>query len=149
MTLCELRTAEFHSIPLECEAFWEESGLSDRAPHGICVEWAYLLDVSISLLSHAERFPGALSPGPVILGTCVKFVCWLLFGIAFLLTASSIAQLCFAYQRSNEKGMGPGEMFPLVRSDLCMRPRARGLQECYYREDRLYPSSCATRGERG
>lgn len=45
MTLCELRTAEFHSIPLECEAFFEESGLSDRASHGICVEWAYLLEV--------------------------------------------------------------------------------------------------------
>ena len=38
MTLCELRTAEFHSIPLECEGFLEEGGLSDRAPHGICVE---------------------------------------------------------------------------------------------------------------
>ena len=40
MTLCELRTAEFHSIPLECEVFLEEGlgGLSDRTPHGICVE---------------------------------------------------------------------------------------------------------------
>jgi hypothetical protein len=48
MTLCELRTAEFHSIPLECEVFLEEGGLSDRAPHGICVEWAtrYLLEAS-------------------------------------------------------------------------------------------------------
>jgi hypothetical protein len=46
MTLCELRTAEFHSIPLECEVFLEEGGLSDRAPHGICVEWAYLLEES-------------------------------------------------------------------------------------------------------
>ena len=46
MTLCELRTAEFHSIPLECEVFLEEEGSSDRAPHGICVEWAYLLKES-------------------------------------------------------------------------------------------------------
>ena len=46
MTLCELRTAEFHSIPLECEVFLEEGGLSDRAPHGICVEWAYLFKES-------------------------------------------------------------------------------------------------------
>lgn len=38
MTLCELRTAEFHSIPLECEVFWEEGTLGGRAPHGICVE---------------------------------------------------------------------------------------------------------------
>lgn len=43
MTLCELRTAEFHSIPLECEVFLEEGGLGDRALHGICVEWAYSL----------------------------------------------------------------------------------------------------------
>jgi hypothetical protein len=42
MTLCELQTAEFHSIPLECEVFMEEGRLSDRAPHGICVEWVYL-----------------------------------------------------------------------------------------------------------
>ena len=75
MTLCELRTAEFHSIPLECEAFFEESGLSDRASHGICVEWAYLLEVSIHLLSHTEHFPGVLSHGPVIPAICVKFVC--------------------------------------------------------------------------
>jgi hypothetical protein len=47
MTLCELKTAEFHSIPLECEAFLEEGGLIDRAPHGICVEWAaYIPGVS-------------------------------------------------------------------------------------------------------
>jgi hypothetical protein len=45
MTLCELRTAEFHSIPLECEVFLEEGESSGRAPHGTCVEWAYLLDV--------------------------------------------------------------------------------------------------------
>jgi hypothetical protein len=47
MTLCELRTAEFHSIPLECEVFLEEEGLSDRALHGICVEWAYSLSRGI------------------------------------------------------------------------------------------------------
>ena len=46
MTLCELRTAEFHSIPLECEVFLDEGGLSDSAPHGICVEWAHLLEES-------------------------------------------------------------------------------------------------------
>jgi hypothetical protein len=45
MTLCELRTAEFHSIPLECEIFLEEGGSSERAPHGTCVEWVYLLEV--------------------------------------------------------------------------------------------------------
>lgn len=38
MTLCELRTAEVHSIPLECEVFLEEGGLSDSPSHGICVE---------------------------------------------------------------------------------------------------------------
>ncbi|KAI0251910.1 hypothetical protein BJV78DRAFT_1282137 [Lactifluus subvellereus] len=38
MTLCELRTAEFHSIPLECEVFLEEGGLRDRALHSVCVE---------------------------------------------------------------------------------------------------------------
>ena len=38
MTLCELRTAEFHSIPLECEFFLEEGASGVRAPHGICVE---------------------------------------------------------------------------------------------------------------
>lgn len=38
MTLCELRTAEFHSIPLECEAFLEEGGLGDRASPSVCVE---------------------------------------------------------------------------------------------------------------
>ncbi|KAH9996205.1 hypothetical protein BJV77DRAFT_942439, partial [Russula vinacea] len=38
MTLCELRTAEFHSIPLECEVFLEEGESSGRAPHGTCVE---------------------------------------------------------------------------------------------------------------
>ncbi|KAI0305132.1 hypothetical protein B0F90DRAFT_1625372 [Multifurca ochricompacta] len=40
MTLCELRTAESHSIPLECEAFLDldEGKPVDRAPHGICVE---------------------------------------------------------------------------------------------------------------
>jgi hypothetical protein len=38
MTLCELRTAEAHSIPLECEVFLEEGGLDDLAPHSICVE---------------------------------------------------------------------------------------------------------------
>jgi hypothetical protein len=54
MTLCELRTAEFHSIPLECEVFLEEGGLSDRAPHGICVEWAYLLEES-DLFTHLYR----------------------------------------------------------------------------------------------
>jgi hypothetical protein len=37
MTLCELRTAEFHSIPLECEVLLEE-GASGGAPHGVCVE---------------------------------------------------------------------------------------------------------------
>ena len=41
MTLCELRTAGIHSIPLECEVFLEEGGPGDHAPHGICVEWAY------------------------------------------------------------------------------------------------------------
>jgi hypothetical protein len=46
MTLCELRTAESHSIPLECEVFLEEGASSDRAPHGICVEWAYILEES-------------------------------------------------------------------------------------------------------
>jgi len=46
MTLCELRTAGIHSIPLECEEFLEEGGSGDRAPHGICVEWASLLVVS-------------------------------------------------------------------------------------------------------
>ncbi|KAI9444265.1 hypothetical protein H4582DRAFT_1807497 [Lactarius indigo] len=38
MTLCELRTAEFHSIPLECEVFLEEGASGGRASHGICVE---------------------------------------------------------------------------------------------------------------
>jgi hypothetical protein len=44
MTLCELRTAGIHSIPLECEVFSEEGESGDRAPHGNCVEWAYLLE---------------------------------------------------------------------------------------------------------
>lgn len=43
MTLCELRTAGIHSIPLECEAFLEEGGSGDYANHGICVEWVYYL----------------------------------------------------------------------------------------------------------
>jgi hypothetical protein len=38
MTLCELRTAEVHSIPLECELFLEEGWLGDHTPHSICVE---------------------------------------------------------------------------------------------------------------
>jgi hypothetical protein len=40
MTLCELRTAEFHSIPLECEVFsdLEEGTSGGRTPHGVCVE---------------------------------------------------------------------------------------------------------------
>jgi hypothetical protein len=38
MTLCELRTAQVHSIPIECEVFREEGGLGDSAPHSICVE---------------------------------------------------------------------------------------------------------------
>ncbi len=48
MTLCELRTAEVHSIPLECEVFLEEGGLSGRTPHGICVEWVHLFEESNS-----------------------------------------------------------------------------------------------------
>ncbi|KAF8491871.1 hypothetical protein F5888DRAFT_1619620, partial [Russula emetica] len=72
MTLCELRTAEFHSIPLECEVFLEEGGLSDRAPHGICVE-----ALSRSTQSWAS-YSGYLR---------------------------EIPQLCFAYQRSNEKDL--------------------------------------------
>ena len=103
MTLCELRTAEFHSIPLECEVFSEEGGLSDRAPHGICVEWVYLLEESDLLLSHTEHFPGVLSLGPVILAICVKFVRRFLSELPFS-ECVLIAQLCFAYQRSNEKG---------------------------------------------
>ncbi|KAI0292895.1 hypothetical protein BC826DRAFT_1017394 [Russula brevipes] len=70
MTLCELRTAEFHSIPLECEAFLEDGGLGDRAHHGICVE-----ALSRSTQSWAS-YSGYLR---------------------------EIPQLCFAYQRSNEK----------------------------------------------
>jgi hypothetical protein len=46
MTLCELRTAGIHSIPLECEEFLEERGSGDRVLHGICVEWASLLEIS-------------------------------------------------------------------------------------------------------
>ena len=38
MTLCELRTAKFHSIPLECEVLLEEGVSGGRAPHGVCVE---------------------------------------------------------------------------------------------------------------
>ncbi|KAF8480116.1 hypothetical protein DFH94DRAFT_460798 [Russula ochroleuca] len=72
MTLCELRTAEFHSIPLECEVFLEEGGLSERAPHGICVE-----ALSRSTQSWAS-YSGYLR---------------------------EIPQLCFAYQRSNEKDL--------------------------------------------
>ncbi|KAH9174697.1 hypothetical protein EDB89DRAFT_2067271 [Lactarius sanguifluus] len=72
MTLCELRTAEFHSIPLECEVFLEEKAPGGRAPHGICVE-----ALSRSTQSWAS-YSGYLR---------------------------EIPQLCFAYQRSNEKGM--------------------------------------------
>ncbi|KAH9000803.1 Tht1-like nuclear fusion protein-domain-containing protein [Lactarius hatsudake] len=74
MTLCELRTAEFHSIPLECEVFLEEGpGASGgRAPHGICVE-----ALSRSTQSWAS-YSGYLR---------------------------EIPQLCFAYQRSNEKDL--------------------------------------------
>ncbi|KAH9057954.1 hypothetical protein EDB83DRAFT_1038177 [Lactarius deliciosus] len=72
MTLCELRTAEFHSIPLECEVFLEEGTSGGRAPHGICVE-----ALSRSTQSWAS-YSGYLR---------------------------EIPQLCFAYQRSNEKDL--------------------------------------------
>ncbi|KAH9968210.1 hypothetical protein BC827DRAFT_1171024 [Russula dissimulans] len=72
MTLCELRTAEFHSIPLECEVFSEEGGLDDHVPHGICVE-----ALSRSTQSWAS-YSGYLR---------------------------EIPQLCFAYQRGNEKDL--------------------------------------------
>ncbi|KAI9458871.1 hypothetical protein BJY52DRAFT_1267638 [Lactarius psammicola] len=72
MTLCELRTAEFHSIPLECEVFLEEGDSGGRAPHGICVE-----ALSRSTQSWAS-YSGYLR---------------------------EIPQLCFAYQRSNEKDL--------------------------------------------
>ncbi|KAH8998113.1 Tht1-like nuclear fusion protein-domain-containing protein [Lactarius akahatsu] len=72
MTLCELRTAEFHSIPLECEVFLEEGASGGRAPHGICVE-----ALSRSTQSWAS-YSGYLR---------------------------EIPQLCFAYQRSNEKDL--------------------------------------------
>lgn len=44
MTLCELQTAESHSIPLECEVFLEEGGLDGRTPHGVCVERVHPLE---------------------------------------------------------------------------------------------------------
>lgn len=72
MTLCELRTAEFHSIPLECEAFLEEGTSGGRTLHGICVE-----ALSRSTQSWAS-YSGYLR---------------------------EIPQLCFAYQRSNEKDL--------------------------------------------
>ncbi|KAN0127225.1 hypothetical protein V8E53_014945 [Lactarius tabidus] len=72
MTLCELRTAEFHSIPLECEVLLEEGTTGGRMPHGVCVE-----ALSRSTQSWAS-YSGYLR---------------------------EIPQLCFAYQRSNEKDL--------------------------------------------
>ncbi|KAH9990983.1 hypothetical protein BJV74DRAFT_920534 [Russula compacta] len=77
MTLCELQTAEFHSIPLECEVFLEEGGLDGRTPHGICVERVHYRALSRSTQSWAS-YSGYLR---------------------------EIPQLCFAYQRSNEKDL--------------------------------------------
>jgi hypothetical protein len=119
MTLCELRTAEFHSIPLECELFLEEGGSIDSAPHGICVEWACLFSRSLQFFTQPHRalsrstqswasYSGYLRE----IRTQVSFV------NCFLLTVFLIAQLCFAYQRSNEKGAELGAMALLVRSDL-------------------------------
>ncbi|KAI9511671.1 hypothetical protein F5148DRAFT_266572 [Russula earlei] len=116
MTLCELRTAEFHSIPLECEVFSEEGGLSDRALHGICVE-----ALARSTQSWAS-YSGYLR---------------------------EIPQLCSAYQRSNEKGTRVATDGPTCTYLSISRPRTRDLQECYDREDCIYPSSYATRRKRG
>jgi hypothetical protein len=65
----------------------------------------------IYLLSHTEHFPEALSLGPVIPVIYVKFVRRYFSELAFA-DSVLIAQLCFAYQRSNEKGAELGSDGP-------------------------------------
>jgi hypothetical protein len=111
MTLCELRTAGFHSIPLECEVFLEEGESSNRAPHGICVECAYLLEESDLFTQLYRALSRSTQSWASYSGYLREIRTQVPFRLPFV-DCVLIAQLCFAYQRSNEKGAELGSDGP-------------------------------------
>jgi len=96
----------------------EEGRLSDRAPHGICVEWVYLSRSLIYFTQPYRALSRSTQSWASYSGYLREIRTQILFRIAFLLIALLIAQLCFAYQRSNEKGAELGAIVLLVRSDI-------------------------------